>query len=463
MIIAAALRRTTTDEPRTGVRSNKAPVRWKRSRRHAALPSMNRSAPPAAASRIAIVGINYAPELTGIGVYSTGMAEYLAAQGVEVDVYTAFAYYPQWRKDDQDRGRLFRFERINRVNVRRHFVYVPPRPTALKRMLHEISFVASSSVGYLLGPRAAVTIVVSPPLALGFPVGLLAKLKRSRVVFHVQDLQPDAAIQTGMLKPGWFTRALLALEARTYALADRVSSISDGMLARIRAKGVAQAKTLLFANWANDDVVAPRGCDTEFRERWRLGERFVVLYSGNLGVKQGLDMLLDCAALMRADPSVVFLIVGDGAAKPQLLRRIEREGLANVQLRPLQPAELLSELLATANVAVIPQLPGVSDVVLPSKLSNILAAERAVVAAAGDSSELARTLHEAACGLIVPPADAPALAAALRRLQADPIELARFALNGRRYMRERLSRTAVLPHVTEAIVALGPRSREKTA
>ncbi|HJY78361.1 MAG TPA: WcaI family glycosyltransferase [Burkholderiales bacterium] len=424
---------------------------------------MNRSAPPGAASRIAIVGINYAPELTGIGVYSTGMAEYLAAQGNAVDVYTGFAYYPQWRKAPEDEGRLYRFERRNGVNVRRHFVYVPAKPRALTRMLHELSFVFSASLGYLFGPRAAVTFVVSPPLPLGLPVGLIAKLKRSRVVFHVQDLQPDAAIETGLLKPGWFTRALLGLERSTYALADRVSTISRGMLARIEAKGVAQAKTLMFVNWANDDLVGPRGRDTEFRDRWQLGERFVVLYSGNLGVKQGLDMLLDCAALMREERDLVFLIVGEGAAKPALLRRVQAERLENVQLRPLQPPELLSELLATASVAAIPQLPGVGDIVLPSKLCNILAAERAVIAAAYNTSELSRILREAGCGLTVPPGDAGALAEALRRLKANPLELARYAANGRRYMQERLSRTAVLPRVSEAVIALRPRAQEESA
>src|SRR5262249_24116855 len=130
---------------------------------------MQRSVSRDGESRVAIVGINYSPELTGIGVYSTGMAEYLAALGHSVDVYTAFAYYPQWRKGWEDRRRLHRFERRNGVNVRRHFVYVPQRPTARRRMLHELSFVLSASIGYLLGPRAAVTFVVSPPLPLGVP------------------------------------------------------------------------------------------------------------------------------------------------------------------------------------------------------------------------------------------------------------------------------------------------------
>src|SRR5262249_517970 len=223
------------------------------------------------------------------------------------------------------------------------------------------------------------------------------------------------------------------------------------------------AKTLMFINWANDDLVQPLARDTHFRQEWQLGERFVVLYSGNLGVKQGLGTLLDCAALMRAERDIVFVIAGDGAGKAELLRRAPREQLDNGQLRPLQPAELLSELLATADVAVIPQRPGIGDIVLPSKLCNLLAAERPVVAAAYNSSELARTLHEARCGVVVPPGDAAALAEALRRLKASPLERARYAANGRRYMHERLSRAAVLPRVSEAVIALQPRVGQQKA
>jgi colanic acid biosynthesis glycosyl transferase WcaI len=405
-------------------------------------------------ARIALVGINYAPELTGIAVYNTGLAEYLAAQGHEVDMYTGFAYYPAWAKAPADRGRLFRFERCQGVNLRRHFLYVPSRPTALRRMLHELSFVFSVSLGYLAGPRAAVTFVVSPPLLLGLPIALLARLKRSRLVFHVQDLQPDAALETGLLKPGHFARALLVLERCTYALVDRVSTISRAMRARIQAKGVGQGKTMLFANWANNDRVRPRDPDTEYRRAWRLEGRFIVLYSGNLGVKQGLDVLLDCARLSRGDPNLAFVIVGDGGEREALVARARREGLDNVQFHPLQPEERLSELLATANLAVIPQRRGVTDIVLPSKLANILAAERAVIATAHEASELARTLWQAQCGTVVPPGDAAALAKAIARLRAAPVELARMGANGRRYATERLSRDAVLPRARDELLSL---------
>jgi colanic acid biosynthesis glycosyl transferase WcaI len=283
---------------------------------------------------------------------------------------------------------------------------------------------------------------------------MLARLKRSRLVFHVQDLQPDAALETGLLKPGLFARALLALERHTYALADRVSTISRAMRSRIQAKGVGQGKTMLLANWANDDLVRPRDPDTDYRRAWRLDGRFVVLYSGNLGVKQGLDVLLDCARLSLSDPDLVFVIVGDGGERGGLVARARRERLDNVQFHPLQPEERLSDLLATANVAVIPQRPGVTDIVLPSKLANILAAERAVIATAHQASELARTLQRAQCGIVVPPGDAVALAKAIARLKGSPLELARMGANGRCYMRERLSRDAVLPRAREALLSL---------
>jgi colanic acid biosynthesis glycosyl transferase WcaI len=382
------------------------------------------------------------------------LAEFLVARGFEVDVYTGFPYYPAWQKTEDSIGRLYRHERLGGVNVRRHYLYVPRRPGALARMWHELSFVASASIGYLFGPPADCTFVVSPPLPLGIPISLLAHLKLSKVVFHAQDLQPDAAIELGLLKKGRFSDLLLRIERWTYALAHRVSSIGRAMLGRIQSKGVPAGKLLLLKNWANDDVVRPLGRKTAYRELWGLEDRFVVLYSGNLGVKQGLGMLLDCAAAMRDRCDVAFVIVGDGGEKATLMQRAQSEGLRNVQFHPLQAVERLGELLATADLAVIPQKPGFGDIVLPSKLANILASERPVVAAAPASSELALTLREAACGLVVQPGDAAALAEAVRQLAENPRECARLAANGRRFMQASLARSSVLEHHARAMHTL---------
>lgn len=396
------------------------------------------------APSVAIVSINYAPERTGIAVYSTGLAEHLKAAGWSVRVHTAFPYYPSWTKRAEDAGRFYASDRVGDVEVHRSWLYVPRRPSALRRMLHEATFAFGALLAYLAKPRADVTVVVSPPLPIGVPLLLVARLKGSRTVVHVQDLQPDAAIDLGMLQEGALSRLLYAIERRTYHLADRVSSISHAMVGRIRSKGVAPAKLVLFRNWAQDRTIAPRDRATALRREWGLDGRFVVLYAGNLGRKQGLDLLLDAAALLREEPNVTIVIVGDGGEREALVARAEREGLSNVVFKPLQPLERLSELLATADVSVIPQKAGVTDVVLPSKLGNIMASARPVVVSADPASELAQVIRAADAGVVVPQGSASAIADAVLALRADPARAARAGRSARAWMQAHLGERAIL-------------------
>jgi colanic acid biosynthesis glycosyl transferase WcaI len=372
------------------------------------------------------------------------MAEFLAHRGHLVTVHTGFSYYPAWRKRAEDQGRWYRRETIAGVALRRNYLYVPSRPTALLRMLHELSFVLSASLSYLFSPRADCTVIVSPPLPLGIPIALIARLKRSKVVFHVQDLQPDAALELGMLPRGALARLLLLAERWTYALAHRVSAISRSMHRRIVEKGVPTEKTLLFRNWANEDEIVPMPRETGFRQAWGLAGKSVVLYSGNLGVKQGLDLLLRAAAELKGREDVAFVICGDGGERPALEALAARDGLANVQFRPLQPVPRLGELLATADVSVIPQREGMAEIVLPSKLMNIMASARPVVAAARADSELAGIIEQAECGIVAAPGDAKAFAAAITRLLDSPAERERMGRQGRRFVEAHLSKHAVL-------------------
>lgn len=394
--------------------------------------------------KVAIVGINYAPEPTGIPVYTTGMAEYLAKQNVSVTVYAGFPYYPTWAKRESDRGRLYRRDTINSVTVRRSYVYVPSRPTAMKRIIHELSFVISASLNYLLGPRADCTIIVSPPLLLGIPVLLLAKLKRSRTLFHVQDLQPDAAVDLGMLRRGAFTKILFGLEYLTYRWSDYISTISEGMLNKIVSKGINRDKLFLFRNWANDDDIRPMDRDTAYRRELGLQDKFAVLYSGNMGVKQGLGVVLEAARLLREVTDIVFVIVGDGGEKEYLVRQAQSGGVDNVMFLPVQPYERLSELLATADVSIIPQKKGVQDIVLPSKLSNLMASWRPIVAAAQEGSEFSRIIEEADCGIRIDAGNSTQMARAIMRLHESPELRERLGRNGGSYMQSHLGHRAVL-------------------
>jgi colanic acid biosynthesis glycosyl transferase WcaI len=404
--------------------------------------------------KVAIVSINYHPDLTGISVYTTGLAQNLACNGDEVDVYTGFPYYPRWRKSVSHEWLWYWSEEIDGVKVRRHYLYVPRQPNALRRMIHELSFVFSVSLGYLFGPRASITVIVSPSLFLGIPIALLAKLKGSATLFHVQDLQPDAAVDLGMLRPGRVTNFFYWIERLTYRLCDRVSTISEAMRKRIATKGIPSEKLTVLHNWANDDQVPCLSTDTAYRRDWGLEDKFVVLYSGNMGVKQGLGSLLDCADALRAQVDIAFVIVGDGGEKDSLIREAEARQLSNVCFQPLQPMERLGELLATADVSVIPQKCGVADIVLPSKLANILSSGRPVVATAASGTELAHIVRDGDCGRVVPQGSSVLMSEVILELRDDPELCARLGANGRRYMETHLAKAGVLARFRTELQAL---------
>src|SRR5215212_11017215 len=217
--------------------------------------------------RVIVWGINYAPEFTGIAPHSVALCEFLLGQGHDVEMVTTFAYYPTWRKRDEDRGRLYRTDHVNAVPVHRCWHCVPERVSALKRIFHEGSFIATSTLRALTVERPDVFVAVSPPLLLGVAAWLVGKLKRAPFVFHVQDMQPDAAVGLGMLKASWFTRALYGLEAFAYRHAKRVSGITPGMLASFRTKGVSESQLIYFPNTielSRDVSSRKRGA---FRER----------------------------------------------------------------------------------------------------------------------------------------------------------------------------------------------------
>ncbi len=382
--------------------------------------------------KVTVWGINYAPELTGIAPYNAALCEYLQRQGHTVRMVTSFPYYPAWKKQPDDAGRLFRTDEGNGVTVHRCWHYVPRRPGTLKRILHEASFVGSSLLRLLCLPRADVLVVVSPPLLLGAAAWLLTRVKLAPVVFHVQDMQPDAALGLGMLKPGRFMRLLYALEAFAYARAARVSAISRGMLAAMAGKGVPAEKLIYFPNGVSLPDARPEpGC---FRARHGLrAEDFVAVYSGNLGVKQGLEVLIEAAARV-TNPRLQIVICGDGAMRPQLEDRVRELKLGNVRLLPLQSEPHYLEMLADADLTLVTQQRGSGAFFFPSKLLRSLALARPVLTVADEQSELARALAEGGFGVNVPPGRAEDLARALAELAAAPERLRAFREAGRRYV-----------------------------
>src|SRR5436190_8575003 len=386
--------------------------------------------------RVIVWGINYAPEFTGIAPHSVALCEYLRTHGHDVEMVTSFPYYPNWRKHTKDLGKLYRTDSINAVPVLRCWHFVPGRVSALKRILHEGSFVFTSTLRALFLPRPDVYVVVSPPLLLGAAAWFVGKLKRAPYVFHVQDMQPDAAVGLGMLEQSWFTRALYALEAFAYRHAARASGITRGMLRTFRSKGVPNSKRVYFPNaieLKNDEPAPARG---EFRNRHGFpADEFLAIYAGNLGVKQGLEVLLETAALLRDRP-IRFLICGDGAQREALAARAREMKLPNFNLLPLQFGRDYRALLVDADVCFITQQAGAGNSFFPSQLLGLLAESKPVVTVAAPECELALSLTEGNFGVNIPPGRPQELATLLASLANDPERLWIYGANGRRYVEQ---------------------------
>jgi colanic acid biosynthesis glycosyl transferase WcaI len=386
--------------------------------------------------RVVVWGINYAPEFTGIAPHSVALCEFLRGVGHEVEMVTSFAYYPTWQKAPEDRGQLYRTDVVNGVPVHRCWHFVPAKVSALKRILHEGSFVFTSTLRVLTLARPDVYVVVSPPLLLGLAAWFAGKLKRAPYVYHVQDMQPDAAVGLGMLRPNWFTRALYGLEAFAYGHAARVSGITQGMLKTFRAKGVPNAKLVYFPNAIDlkSDEAAPVG--GEFRKRHGFaGAEFLAVYAGNLGVKQGLEVLLQTAPLLR-DPRIRLVICGDGAQREILAARAREMNLPNFTMLPLQAGGDYRALLVDADVCFITQQGGAGNSFFPSKLLGLLAESRPVVTVAAPECELALSLAEGNFGVNIPPGRPQELADLLDALANDPQRLAKYGMAGRRYVEQ---------------------------
>ena len=368
--------------------------------------------------RILIYGINYAPELTGIGKYTGEMAAFLASRGDEVEVITAPPYYPQWEiKEGYDRG--FHTEQLDGVTVHRCPLYVPREVTGMRRILHEFSFVLSSLRYWI--PRYFRTydqiICISPPFHLGFPALIHKWLRGTPLLYHIQDLQVDAARDLGIIKQGWLLRLLEKAESWLLKRVSTVSTISEGMLRKVARKGIPADEIVLFPNWVDGELVYPVERSESARTLWNISEEDrLILYAGNLGEKQGLESIIELADRMRDVPRLKFLIIGEGGAKARLVAEAQRRSLPNLTFKPLQPLSQLAATLAAADVHLVLQKKAAADLVMPSKLTNILAVGGHALITAEQGTTLYDQVKEHSLGTLVAPEDIDALEAGLRKI-----------------------------------------------
>jgi colanic acid biosynthesis glycosyl transferase WcaI len=406
--------------------------------------------------KILIYSTNFAPEPTGIGKYSGEMAAWLVAHGHDVRVVCAPPYYPQWQIEENYRGSGYRREQWQGVDVWRAPIWVPKSPSGLTRVLHLLTF-AFTSFPLMLrqvfwGPDLVVT--VAPAFVCAPAAWLTARLCGAQAWLHMQDFEVDIAFRMNLLRGSLLQRAVLRMERLVLRRFDVVSSISGRMAERLLVKGVERKRIRYFPNWVDLAHIKTTCASEGYRRRLGIApDAVVALFSGTLGGKQGLLVIPEAARLLASRDDVVFVICGDGIMKSKL--EAASVGLPNIRLLPLQPFERLGELLCMADIHLLPQSAGAADLVLPSKLSGMLASGRPVIATCLAGTELHGVVSQ--CGLVVPPKDSAALANAVSHLADDVAQRLELGRRARAYAEMNFERDAILGRV------FVPRDRVVTA
>lgn len=402
---------------------------------------------------ILILGINYAPEMVGIGPYTAGMAQFLVSAGHDVTVVCAKPYYPQWKVDPAYAGGGVRVTVEHGVRIVRVPTYIPTNPDGKRRVLHHMSFAARAQLamkGEIRRSTPDLVIGIAPSLISMVAARNAARRTGAKLWLHIQDFEVEAAFATGLLQNG----GVLANAARRFESwaidADKVSTISPQMCAKLVEKGVAADRIVEFRNWANIDEVVPIEGPSTYRAEWGIDRPYVALYSGNIANKQGIEIVVEAAHLLQNRKDLAFVVCGNGPNRAGLLK--QSAGLDNIHFHDLQPRERLSDLLGMASVHLLPQIAGAADLVLPSKLTNMLASGRAVVATAMPRSGLADEVE--GCGIITPPGDAASFAGAITQLLDDPALHKRTGSSARARAIERWSRTNILGGFEQNLIAL---------
>ena len=368
--------------------------------------------------RILLISNAFLPEMTGIGPYSGALAAYLVTQGHQVDVVCANPSFPAWRLYPGYSAMRWKVADEHGSSVHRCPIYIPKRVTALRRLLHYVSFAISAFwpiFRICLHKKPDVIICVAPTL-FAAPLALIgARVACAKTWLHVQDFEVDAAFGTGQIRSTSLSgRLARGYERWCIRRFDRASSISPEMCRGLVSKGMASTAVVEFRNWADLDPHTPLATSV-YRSEWNVTEPHVALYSGSIGKKQGIELIATAARHLSHRDDIRFIICGNGPDRLTLEAAIA--DLKNVTIHDLQPRTRLNELLSLATIHLLPQLAGAADAVLPSKLTNMLASGRPSVIAASPDTGLAREAQ--GCALIVPPENPEAFAAAIEALTYD--------------------------------------------
>lgn len=343
--------------------------------------------------KILLNSLNYSPELTGIGKYNSEMCASLTELGVQVSAVVAKPYYPEWSIHEGYSNFWYSTSSANNVLIYRCPLYIPKSPTLLKRVLHLFSFSVTSGLVLILESfkKPDIIFVVQPSLFCAPMALLIGKLTRAKTVMHIQDFEADAVfgLNRSLLVHRRVRKLVEFTERWLLRKFDLVSSISDAMIENARAKGVDNSKLVLFPNWSDVDFVTPKTSGVELKRELGFATKDrIILYSGNIGEKQGLEIVIEAADVLKSNETIKFVFVGSGSFLDKLKNIVDSRKLTNVYFLPLLSWDKVPQLLTMADIHLVIQRKAVANAVLPSKLTNILSAGGHAIVTAEKDTEL---------------------------------------------------------------------------
>lgn len=407
---------------------------------------------PAGAARVLLVSPIFLPEMGALANRLYPLARHLRDAGHEVSVATGMPNYPEGRVFPGYRGRFLMRERLDGVTVLRTRSYVTERNASKWGQLASyLGFLPSAFASGLRAGPLDVVFVTSPPLFPVLPAAALARLRGARLILDLRDLWPDEIVACDAASADSLpVRAMRALERWAYRRADRVTCTTPAFMETVAGRGTPLERLVLLPNGADLELFRPLPRDNPAGAALGLGDRFAVVYCGLLGIKHGLEAVVDAADHLREHPDVVFVLVGEGTRRAALEAAVAERGLTNVVFTGQRPIAELPHLLARADACVTNLLPDpYLEKIIPVKVFEYMACERPVVAAV--RGEGARVVEEAGGGVVVPPGDGAGIAAAVLRLRDDPEAARAMAARGRRHVEEHYSR-AVTARRLEGLV-----------
>jgi colanic acid biosynthesis glycosyl transferase WcaI len=371
--------------------------------------------------KVLVITPQYAPDFGPSAPIYTALCEDLQQMGCDVTVATGFPHYAGSDGWFQYSGRLFKEERLNGVRVMRTYVYTVPKGTLWRRLLYHASFNIFSTLASLRAGRPDIVLADAPTLWSGLPLLVMAILPKVPFVYVVHDIYPDVLLRLGVLTNSRLINLIGRVERFFYDRSVQVSVLSPGFKENLVRKGVPEDKIAIIPVCVDVEFVRPLPRDNELRQRWGLADKFVVLYAGNIGLSQGLDIVLEAAKLLIHYPDIVFALVGEGATKQALQATAEESDLSNVRFFSFLPREEVPFIYALADICLVPLKRDIVVESVPSKTYTIMASGRPIIATVDPSTEVGRLLDQAHCGLCAEPENAEALSQAIIRLYQDDL------------------------------------------